>query len=450
VIAEKKAEFRSLFAEFAKAYLTTPQGEEHLRFYAEGRSRGLANLTLIRTAAKQGQDVTDGVLRGLLPHTNSAAHRASGAWVHIAPAVQGDIKEWFESVGWTKADDWPQIATAILSLASRCADDPGSLEAACDEFSALHYTTGLQTGLLTPILNAVDPDAFLIVNKSRKVINHFTGSHFKQALTNYPEINKAGRAFNSEMSTEMHQLSGGDARPSDLFDMFCDWLVAVRKYEPVVGGGGEKKIRTEDSEVIVTVPDASSEKSESVSAEANAKPRQSYQIQAALAHIGTKMGFRIWVPRSDRQNILALIPEEKRSHFIDELPLNYDDLTLKTIEQIDVIWLKRRSIARAFEVEHTTAIHSGLLRMADLLALQPNMDIRLHIAASIDRRAKVRQEILRPTFSLLERGPLYRMCSFLSYSAVEEMNALPNLEYMTRGSIVEKYAEAFVPDEDDL
>jgi hypothetical protein len=40
------------------------------------------------------------------------------------------------------------------------------------------------------------------------------------------------------------------------------------------------------------------------------------------------------------------------------------------------------------------------------------------------------------------------MCSFLPYSAVEGMNALPHLEYMTE-SIVEKYAEAFT-DEDDL
>lgn len=33
--------------------------------------------------------------------------------------------------------------------------------------------------------------------------------------------------------------------------------------------------------------------------------------------------------------------------------------------------LRRRSIARAFEVEHTTAIYSGLLRKADLISLQP-------------------------------------------------------------------------------
>src|SRR5204863_4768917 len=41
------------------------------------------------------------------------------------------------------------------------------------------------------------------------------------------------------------------------------------------------------------------------------------------------------------------------------LPLNYDDTRLKTIEQIDVLWLHGRSIKGVFEVEHTTSIYSG-------------------------------------------------------------------------------------------
>jgi hypothetical protein len=170
-------------------------------------------------------------------------------------------------------------------------------------------------------------------------------------------------------------------------------------------------------------------------------------MQAAIAHIGAKLGFRIWVPRSDRQIILGLIPDSKCGSFLDELPLNYDDLTLRTIEQIDVIWMKNHSMARAFEVEQTTAIYSGLLRMADLLALQPNMDIRLHIAAPIERREKVRHEILRPTFSLLEGRPLYKMCSYLPYSAIEEIDSLPHLEYMNQ-SVIEKYEESFVEEEE--
>ena len=40
--------------------------------------------------------------------------------------------------------------------------------------------------------------------------------------------------------------------------------------------------------------------------------------------------------------------------------------------------------------------------MADLLALQPNMDIHLHIVAPDEKRDKVLKEIKRPVFSLLD------------------------------------------------
>lgn len=354
ILRSKEPEFNSLFAEFAKRFLRTPEGEDHLRFYDDGRSRGRANFDAIKAAEIAGEDITDRVLRGLLPHTNSAAHRASGAWVHIAPTIQGDIKEWFEGAGWTRAEDWPKVAQAIFRFVGSCENKPASLEIACADFAALPYTKGLQTGQLTPILNAVNPDRFIIVNnKSRKVINYFTGNNFKQPLPNYAATNEAGRALANELSSSMRDLSGSDARPSDLFDIFCHWLVAVKRYEPIVGASVGKKIKTENREVMVTVPDDTDDKTEPPVADP-AEPRQSYRIQAALAHIGAKMGFRIWVPRSDRQNILALIPHDKRALFLEELPLNYDDLTLKTIEQIDVIWLKNRSMARAFEVEQSS------------------------------------------------------------------------------------------------
>jgi hypothetical protein len=120
--------------------------------------------------------------------------------------------------------------------------------------------------------------------------------------------------------------------------------------------------------------------------------------------------------------------------------LNYDETTLRTIEQIDVLWLKRRSIVRAFEVEHTTSIYSGILRMADLLALQPNMDIKLHIVAPSSRRDKVFQEITRPVFSLLERGPLSERCTYIPYEAVRELAQLKHLEHFS-DSVLEEYTE---------
>ena len=97
-------------------------------------------------------------------------------------------------------------------------------------------------------------------------------------------------------------------------------------------------------------------------------------------------------------------------------------------------------MARAFEVEHTTAVYSGLLRMADLLALQPNMDIKLHIVAPEEKREKVIREIQRPVFSLLDRGPLYESCTYLSYGSIEELSDTPHISHMS-DSIIEEYEE---------
>ncbi len=46
----------------------------------------------------------------------------------------------------------------------------------------------------------------------------------------------------------------------------------------------------------------------------------------------------------------------------------------------------------------------------------------------------------RPVFSVLERGPLSRRSSFLSYESVEAMNSLEHLAH-TNDSIIAEYEE---------
>jgi len=198
------------------------------------------------------------------------------------------------------------------------------------------------------------------------------------------------------------------------------------------------RVRRADKDVSVTVPEDVEQEVEEEVAE-TVGVRESVKIQALLAEIGSRMGMQIWIPRSDRETVLG---EWQRDHapILERLPLNYDDTTLRTIEQIDVLWLKGRAIKRAFEVEHTTSVYSGILRMADLLALQPNMDIRLHIVAPSGRRQKVFQELRRPVFSLLERGPLSESCTYLSYESVRELFEQPHLPHLS-DSVVEEYEE---------
>jgi hypothetical protein len=204
----------------------------------------------------------------------------------------------------------------------------------------------------------------------------------------------------------------------------------------------DKKVKTESGEVTVIVPDRDEEPEERESVvEKTLEARRSFQIKAKLAEIGAIMGFKIWVPRVDRSRVRELVQQDYQAAFIeDDLPLNYNDSTLDTIEQIDVLWLKRGSIERAFEVEHSTAVYSGLLRMADLLALQPNINIRLHIVAPEERREKVFHEMLRPVFSLLAHGPLSRSCTFISYDSVEAIRGLEHLAYTT-DRVIKEYEE---------
>jgi hypothetical protein len=235
----------------------------------------------------------------------------------------------------------------------------------------------------------------------------------------------------------MREVAKTDARPTDMFDMFCHWLVAEKKYFP--GSARGERIHVAGGEVTATVPDDEDVVATTPGAEVEAQSRESHKVQAALAEIGAKMGFNIWIPRNDRPKVLQHYTGLS-SALLDELPLNYIATTLKTIEQIDVIWIKRQSIARAFEVEHTTAVYSGLLRMADLLAVQPDINVRLHIVAPDEKHDKVMREIKRPIFSSLEKGPLYRRCSFIPYSSVTELQNLHHLEFMT-DSVLTKYEE---------
>jgi predicted RNA-binding protein len=197
----------------------------------------------------------------------------------------------------------------------------------------------------------------------------------------------------------------------------------------------QHKVRRPEGEITVSVP----QDTETESVIEPRETRESIKIQALLANIGTQMGMKIWIPKSDRH---AVIAEWKAEHqpLLDNLPLNYDETTIKTIEQIDVLWLRGRAIVRAFEVEHTTSIYSGILRMADLLALQPNMNIKLHLVAPYSRRDKVFQEIQRPVFSLLEEGPLSERCTYLSYNSVDELAREKNLRHLS-DSVLDDYVE---------
>jgi hypothetical protein len=167
-------------------------------------------------------------------------------------------------------------------------------------------------------------------------------------------------------------------------------------------------------------PDAmalEAEQAEPTVPEDRASDRQHAQIQWLLATLGKGLGLDVHVARNDRS-----LKHEGRSLgdlSIATLPAQFDPVARKILELIDVLWLDRNQIVCAFEVEHSTDVHSGLLRMSDLLAVQPHTSIALYIVAPDDRRAKVIREVNRPTFFYANR-PLYTLCKYISYSRLQK------------------------------
>jgi len=141
------------------------------------------------------------------------------------------------------------------------------------------------------------------------------------------------------------------------------------------------------------------------------------EIQGLLLQIGSAMGLDVWVARNDPNRIWRGKTFSEQFKLRSELPHNFDSATSKIIEMIDVLWLEGNAIRAAFEIESTTSIYSGLLRMSDLVAMQPNLQIPLFIVAPEERRSKVINEVNRPTFAALKQ-PLVKVCRFLGFDAL--------------------------------
>jgi len=147
-------------------------------------------------------------------------------------------------------------------------------------------------------------------------------------------------------------------------------------------------------------------------------PTEHDEMQWRLIRLGQLAKCDVWVPRNDQ-------PKQYESHQFRDFVLTEFHQTLdvpRSIENIDVVWkFGPYSIKSAFEIEHSTSVYSGILRLSDLRAEAPNSNYPLFIVASEDRRRKVFDELSRPTFS----GPCLRLnevIRFLGYKKLREID----------------------------
>jgi type II restriction enzyme len=123
------------------------------------------------------------------------------------------------------------------------------------------------------------------------------------------------------------------------------------------------------------------------------------RVQGALRDLGHALAFDVWIASNDRSR--AYGAGSLGEGCLQQLPAAAHAAG-DSVRLIDVMWFERSSgeVAAAFEVEHSTSIYSGIVRMLDL-ALGASFEAsgRLFLVAPDRRREEVAAQLRRPAFS---------------------------------------------------
>ena len=141
------------------------------------------------------------------------------------------------------------------------------------------------------------------------------------------------------------------------------------------------------------------------------------EVQGWLRDLGLALGFDVWVAANDRNRPLG--QGRLSDGCLNALPASVEAMpSADAVKLIDVLWLEKGAdrVVAGFEVEHTTSIYSGIVRLLDLaLGAADEATRDLFLVAPDDRENEVREQLVRPVFQRV--GDL--RVRFLPYGELE-------------------------------
>jgi len=126
-------------------------------------------------------------------------------------------------------------------------------------------------------------------------------------------------------------------------------------------------------------------------------------IQAKLILIGSYLNFRTYTPDKGKHSIYGTLGDlcSEKEIPTDSIP----KLSVDTVKFVDVIWFDEEGYpTHAFEVEHTTDITKGLLRLYQIHKLR----IRLYIIAEEESRIKFDKEVRKNPFIKIKQEYIFK------------------------------------------
>ena len=146
------------------------------------------------------------------------------------------------------------------------------------------------------------------------------------------------------------------------------------------------------------------------------------QIQWLLAKIGHQVGCEVWIAANDHSK--SWNGERLGDLSLKALPPLMDSASRRVINLIDVLWLRGDDVIAAYEIEHSTSISSGLLRLYDLDALCPTNIMHLCVVIPHPSLKRFQGILARPAFQRLN---MQKRCLI-----IQEETLLEHAEHILR------------------
>ena len=247
----------------------------------------------------------------------------------------------------------------------------------------------------------------------------------------YSKVHRKGITFYGLRKEDLQQLEGhssvicfiwkGQIEP--LFVPYPEYEDVFHSISPASDGQYKVQVFIQDEGVDLYIANAGRFKAESyfgwqqlnslieASKLTNLPELSHSHVQTLLGSIGAIKGYDIWIPQHDRGKLDWSITNQF------ECAVSIPD-QLKSIEkvlsEIDVIWIKHGAgkLRALFEVEHSTPIYSGLLRLNDVHLAVPNVNVTYNIVSNDERRSLFVNQLNRPTF---RASSLSKNCTFMEY-----------------------------------
>ncbi|MDR1484317.1 MAG: hypothetical protein LBT09_05795 [Planctomycetaceae bacterium] len=126
-------------------------------------------------------------------------------------------------------------------------------------------------------------------------------------------------------------------------------------------------------------------------------------VQAKLILIGSYLNYRTYTPDRGKQSIYGMLGDlcSEKKVPTESIP----KISIDTVRFVDVIWFDEEGYpTHAFEVEHSTDITKGLLRLYQIHKLR----IRLYIIAEENDRAKFDREVRKNPFFKIKEEYIFK------------------------------------------